>query len=69
MEWAGAKKLILTGEISRNETTVVIITGSERDKPPNSSTTELAFGEYKINGIQDYKDLMEKLKSDFYATH
>jgi len=69
LEWGGAKKLILSGEIPRNETTVVIITGSERCKSLNTSYTELAFGEYKIKGIQDYKDLMEKLKSDFYATH
>ncbi len=69
LEWGGAKKLILSGEIPRKETTIVVITGSERCKSLDSSYTELAFGEYKIKGIQDYKDLMEKLKSDFYATH
>jgi len=65
LEWAGAKKLILSGEIPRNETTIVIITGSERCKSLDASFTELAFGEYKIKGIQDYKDLIGKLRKNF----
>jgi len=62
LEWAGAKKLILSGMIPTNETTIVIITGSDRSRFADQYIPKLARGEYRIDGLQDYKDLMRTLK-------
>ncbi len=62
LEWAGAKKLILSGMIPTNETSIVVITGSDRSKLLDYYFPKPSSGEYKVDNIQDYKDLMKTLK-------